>query len=160
MIQTKIRGLKELDKILGEIAKEYGQKEGEKTLRQALREAAKPVLVEAKAKAPAKSGALRDSIKVSVGKPTKADYESGSATKDTVAVARVKAGNTKKANAGGVWYANMVEYGTERQAPVPYLRPAIESQSDKSTAIFVEELGKSIDKSVKRLRAKANKGGK
>ena len=160
MINTKILGLKDLDKALNQIAKEYGAKEGVKTLRAALRNAAKPVLEEAKAKAPAKSGALRDSIKVSVGKPTKADYQSGSATKDTVAVARVKAGNNKKANSGGVWYANMVEYGTERQAPVPYLRPAIDSKSETSVSIFADELGKSIDKSVKRLQKKANKGGK
>jgi len=159
VIDTKILGLKDLDKVLGQIAKEYGQKEGEKTLRDALRNAAKPVLDAAKDNVPTKSGALKDTIKVSVGRPNKADKKNG-ATKDTVAVARVKAGNTKKAAVGGVWYSNFVEYGTERSAPKPFLRPAIDSHSDTSVNIFAHELGKSIDKSVKRLQKKTNKGGK
>ena len=159
MIDTKILGLKDLDRALEQIAKEFGPKEGLKTLRAALRSSAKPVLDAAKANAPTKSGKLRDSIKVSLGKPNKEDRDNG-ATSETVAVARIKAGNTKKANAGGVFYANFVEYGTERNAPTPFLRSAIENQSDTSVAIFAHELEKSIDKSIKRLQKKANKGGK
>ncbi len=161
MIKTNINGLKDLEKALTQISKEYGPKEGEKTLRQALRNSAKPVLEAAKENVPEKSGKLKKSLKISVGKPNKQDKRRG-ATKDTVAVARVKAGNTKKAELGGVYYTHMVEYGTERSAPVPFLRPAIENESHRSREIFADELGKAIDKTAKRLQRKANnkKGGK
>ena len=158
MIKTEIHGLKDLDKALGQIAKQYGPKEGEKTLRTALRNSAKPVLDAAKDAAPTLSGKLKESIKISVGKPNKDDRAHG-ATSETVAVARVKAGNNKKANVGGVYYTHMVEYGTKSSAATPFLRPAIENQSDTAQAIFASELKKSIDKSIDRLQRKANKKG-
>lgn len=161
MIKTEINGLKDMERALEQLAKEYGVKEGEKTLRQALRNSAKPVLNSAKEKVPQKTGKLKDSLKISVGKPNREDRKNG-ADSSTVAVARVKAGNTKKANQGGVYYTHMVEYGTKRSAPHPFIRPAIEAESHNSRSIFANELGKAIDKSAKRLQKKANKnkGGK
>ncbi|WP_061562431.1 HK97-gp10 family putative phage morphogenesis protein [Pseudomonas citronellolis] len=58
-------------------------------------------------------------------------------------------GGKGKENPGGdTWYWRFVEFGTERTAAKPFMRPALENNTQKATNAFAAELEKQIDKII------------
>ena len=78
-----------------------------------LETAAGYVMALARQKVPKDTGKLRDSIRVVRLKG------------DPKLNVRVYAGNRKRRNDGGAFYAHMVEYGTVKMPAKPFLRPAL-----------------------------------
>lgn len=75
-------------------------------------------------------------------------------TKDNVRKGR--AGQTyltggDKSNPGGdTFYWRFLEFGTEKAAAKPFMRPALENNIQAATNEFVTEYGKSIDRAIKK----------
>jgi len=62
----------------------------------------------------------------------------------------------KKAGKGGyTFYWRFIEFGTERIAAHPFMRPALQNNYFKAEQIFVHEYKRSIDKTVKRVRKRS-----
>ena len=56
-----------------------------------------------------------------------------------------------KANPGGdTYYWRFLEFGTKYIAAIPFLRPALEQNTQKATDAFIEQYKKGIDSAVKR----------
>lgn len=147
-----------------------------KVLIPAARAAIKPVLDLAQQKAPIETGALRTLLQIEARRPTSRDRRSKYITKsDTViAVVTTASGKKMKAMSEGKGLARTrkrllrmgataeeaasfmgfksdaraiaQEFGTARNPSQPYLRPALESQSQSTVNRLAEELKKYIQK--------------
>lgn len=54
-----------------------------------------------------------------------------------------------KANPGGdTWYWRLLEFGTSKMAAKPFMRPALDANSDRATEVLVNELNIAIDKQI------------
>ncbi len=57
-------------------------------------------------------------------------------------------------NAGGVtYYWRFLEFGTEKMAARPFMRPSVEQSAQRATDTFIDQFNKSVDRTIK-------KGGK
>lgn len=81
----------------------------------------------------------------------------GGAKKDKILKARKRKKGTlslapitkNKALPGGdTWYWRMIEFGTEKQAARPFVRPALADHVEQITDIFVEAYDKALDKAL------------
>jgi len=138
-----VYGLKELEDALNELGSEVAGKNGG-LVRTALMGAALPVLKDAKNRVPVDTGKLRDSLKRSRNKNP--DPEIGA--KEVVEVGLISRGGR------GTRYGGFVEFGTEKKAPRPYLRPALESNARESINIFRKRLAAGIEREAKKIGAK------
>jgi HK97 gp10 family phage protein len=59
----------------------------------------------------------------------------------------------------GAFYAGFVEFGTVKQAPQPFLRPALEQKSPEIVSDFTGDLRKEINAAAKRHNNKVRKQG-
>lgn len=138
----KIRGLEELHGKLNELGDELAQ---QKKLRSVARRAFKPVLDSAKAKVPVDTGILRDSIAIA-----------GASPKETVAAVGLvvrklfKSGDPRF---DASWRWHFIELGTRFKAARPFMRPALDSNSQVVLANVKDLLQKAI-KNVIRKRAR------
>jgi HK97 gp10 family phage protein len=150
-LSVTIRGtealVKQLEKLKAELAV--------KVLAQAGRKAFQPVLEAAKAMAPRDSGALADSIKIKVEKPSSGDTvlrvglkigASRLAKQARVAAAAFGEAQSKELPPARRWH--FVELGTSKMAAHPFLRPALEQNADEVVRMLTVELQKSIRKAV------------
>jgi HK97 gp10 family phage protein len=127
------KGLKELDKALAGL----GAVAGGRALVAALKDSADPVYDHMKANALEASGDLKDGIK----KRAKKGKGNGKTS------ARVSVGTHKKHFHAAI----AAEFGTEKQAPKPFIRLALEKNWQKSVSIFSYALKKRIKQQAKRL---------
>lgn len=173
-VSVKVEGLKELDRALGELTKATARN----TLTRVLKKAGEPIRAAAQAGAPVDTGALRESIIVSTKKPV------GHSAKDRAFSEAMKGGATRKEAGKAARFAAkgadeafaeafvgpvrqrtkqaaiktiVQEFGSESQPGTPYMRPAWDSQKMNALNVIKAELGKEIDKSVQRARARALK---
>lgn len=175
-VEFKIDGLDQIEKALKKLGAEVGAKE----LRGALRDAALPALEEMQLKAPVfdeptrdvylkkvssrfkgeigqskngsnkitvASGGLKDSIKRR-GSINKKGIKTRKFDKDTTALVSV---GTK-----GIFYAHLIEFGTQHIKAQPFIRPAAEKTTPEAIKIFNARIQKRIQNATKRL-AKKNK---
>jgi HK97 gp10 family phage protein len=129
----EMKGLKELDKALAGL----GAVAGGRALVAALKDAAEPVYDHMKANAPDDVGDLKDGIK----KRAKKGKGKGKTS------ATVSVGTNKKHFHAAI----AAEYGTENQAPKPFIRLALKKNWQKSASIFSYALKKRIKQQAKRL---------
>lgn len=141
MFNIGIEGLDDLIKGFQQI-----DKNTEKALKKAVGKGARVVLRAAKAKCPVgdeaynhQPGNLRRSLKAKVLKPK---YPG-------VVTALIGPEKGKKVKNDG-WYGRLVEYGTVKMAPQPFLRPAYDEKKNeayKEMALVFDELleGKAIE---------------
>lgn len=134
-----VKGLAELDKALAAI----GAAAGSRALVAALKDAADPVHAHMVANAPDDSGDLKDGIK----KRAKKGKGEGKTS------AKVSVGTNKKHFHAAI----AAEFGTEKQAPKPFIRLALEKNWQKSASIFSYALKKRIEQQAKRLAKQALK---
>lgn len=173
-VTFKIEGLKDVYAAFEQLAEEIGDKKAQsKILVPAAREAMQPVLAQALSNAPMDTGGLRLSLQVEARRPTKRDRRSKYITdKDTV-IAAVTTASGKKlkemsqgrglitarrklakmgvANADkfmgikGDARAIAQEFGSARNGAKPYLRPAMESQSQQTATRLGEIIGRRLN---------------
>jgi HK97 gp10 family phage protein len=132
-VSIKLEGVGDVQKIFRELADEIGDKKANsKILVPSVREAMKPVLAQARANAPVDTGGLKRSLQVEARRPTRKDKGSKyiSAT-DTVISLVTTAPGKKLAKMGINSDARAIaqEFGTAKHPAQPYLRTALESQS-------------------------------
>ena len=145
-MEAKMFGSKEVEDALKQLPKSISKS----VARRVLKKAAKPVLEGAKQKAPVgPTGNLKESLIIStkVTPSQKKFLESGKGV-----VVHVGASHPKGA------HAHFLEFGTRKMPPQPFLRPAWDSNKDKSLKIIGEEMGPFIEKAAATLRKKAEKG--
>jgi len=106
----------------------------------AIRAGTKPILTEAKAKVPKRTGNLKKSLGVIRVK-----------TRDKTKV--IFTISPRKGGKNDGWYAHMVEFGTSKDRPQPFLRPAFELKADETINSVRIYMAKRIDKEI----AKAGK---
>lgn len=140
----EVEGLKELEKALIGLGAELGVK----TLRSAGREAMKPVLAAAQIGVHFDTGDTLESLAISAAK----------GKGDTAVVINVGATKRKASKKeGGRKFVGVnqkiiaQEFGTKKQKPDPFLRPALEQNADQVLSIFKTSLAKKIDQATKRL---------
>jgi len=165
-MRVSVSGLRELDKALGMLPKATARN----VLKRALDKAAQPIVDEAKTLAPVNTGALRDSIKASTRVKNKvgaseysAAMRSGlgkqAARSALLAARRANRGQGSFAETfvgpargkGVIRYAHIVEFGSVKHAPQPYMRPAWDGNKDKALSIIKAELGSEIIKAARRV---------
>lgn len=129
MIEITVHGLKELQDALDKLPIEIQ----ERTLRFALRKGANVIAEGAARRAPRDTGKLAEDIVVR----TRKDRAKG-------LVAEI--GPSKK-----VFYGMFQELGTSFHAAQPFLRPALDEEGEKAVKELGSELGKAIERAVKRL---------
>lgn len=56
---------------------------------------------------------------------------------------------------GDTYYWRFVEFGTERQAAKPFLRPALEQNAQAATDVFIAEYDKAIERVLKKADRKS-----
>lgn len=173
-ITFKIEGLKDVYAAFEQLADEIGDKKAQsKVLIPAAREAMLPVLNQSIANAPVDTGGLRLSLQVEARRPTKRDRRSKYITESDTVIATVTTASGKKLKAmsegKGLLKARRKlaklgvndaknfmgiqsdaramaqEFGTARNAAQPYLRPAIESQSQTVAKKVGEILGRRMN---------------
>lgn len=125
----KAVGFKELEDVLVQMGEEMGYDEpAKKVLIPAVRSAVEPVLARARALAPydesnTSDHHMRDTLKIAARKPNKKDMQSSYIHDTDAAIATVTVRTDKRAISQ--------EFGNARVSPQPFLRPALESQSEQ-----------------------------
>jgi HK97 gp10 family phage protein len=152
MLDFKLKGMAELQRMLSELPGNIERN----IVRSALRQAAMVIEADAKQRVPVSTGRLRDSIHASVrirrGKPT----------------ATIKAGGGGK---GGAWYAHLVEFGAAAHVikpkkakalivvgkvregvhhpgakKTPFMRPAMDASAQAAVLAFANQVRKRLTK--------------
>lgn len=169
---VKISGLRELEKALAQLPKATGRA----VLKRVLVKAGKPIADMASSLAPRDTGELAGSIKVSAkiknntGKSEYAAVMKAGGSKDQ-AVAALRSARRSAGGAGssaevyvGPTQAKskkdaikriVQEFGSEKQGPQPYMRPAWDAQKGRALEIVKNELGGEIAKSAARVAKRA-----
>ena len=149
-VSIKLEGIGNVQSAFRELADEIGDKKANsKILIPAVRESMKPVLAQARLNAPEDTGGLKRSLQVEARRPTRKDknskYISGT---DTVISLVTTAPGKKLAKMGINSDARAVaqEFGSARNPAHPYLRTALESQSQKVVDNLAQILARRIDK--------------
>jgi len=70
----------------------------------------------------------------------------------------IKTGKNAKGNPGGdTFHWRFVEFGTEKMAAHPFMRPALESSGGDVVDTFVKEYDKALDRALRRAAKKVSK---
>jgi HK97 gp10 family phage protein len=161
---VSVSGLAELDKALGELPKATARN----VLKRTLDKAAQPIVEAAKMYAPVNTGKLRDSIIASArvkNKVGNAEYSAAMRAglgKAAAGAALRQARRDSKGlgsfaeifvgpSTGTIPYAHIVEFGSVKDSPQPYMRPAWDGQKQKALEIIKAELGSEIIKAARRV---------
>lgn len=163
-----VRGLRELDRALGELPKRTAKA----VLRRTLIKAAEPIAEAARGHVPVDKGHLKRSITVTTRPPANADAGNraysqtlrGGGTRAEARQALQEARTTDPAAFAEVFVgpgrhpqAIMQEYGTVHHGPQPYLRPAFDAHATTALEIIRAELGAEIAKSARRIASRRSR---
>jgi len=148
-VSIKLEGMGSVQAVFRELADEIGDKKANsKILIPAVREAMKPVLAKAIGEAPEDTGGLKRSLQVEARRPNRKDKRSKYiANTDTVISLVTTAPGKKLAKLGIKSDARAMaqEFGTARNPKHPYLRVALESQSQSTVNILAQILARRLD---------------
>jgi len=134
-VKMEVHGLKELERKLLEMSPKLAKN----ALRAAVAAGARVVAAEARKNVPVDSGTLRRSIY------TKQIREESGDTQQTFYVG-ARQGKKEQAKKRDGWYFPFVEFGTEKMAARPFMRPAFESTKDAAVQAIKTRLAERIDK--------------
>ncbi|QKC97268.1 HK97-gp10 family putative phage morphogenesis protein [Mesorhizobium sp. NZP2298] len=168
MANFKVDGLADLKKNLEEFKKSTQRG----IMERALKKAAAPIVADAKASAPVLTGDLKESIKATVvrtnaGKAAYAKSKAGggsdenasSAARDANRAAAGRGASALVRVAATAPHALFAEFGTRHSPAQPYLGPALRGNRNKVLRSIKGDLATEIDKSAKRIAARAAKKG-
>ena len=148
-VSIKLEGVGNVERIFRELADEIGDKKANsKILVPAVREAMKPVLAQARADAPEDTGGLKRSLQVEARRPTRKDKGSKYISSTDTVISLVTTAPGKKLAKMGInsdARAIAQEFGTARNPKQPYLRMALESQSQSVVNSLAQILARRID---------------
>jgi len=142
---VKLEGLKELETALSELPKSTSKA----VLRRIGIRAIAPVISTAKELVPVDEGQLRDSLRVTTRLSKRQRRLNRKRAADE------KAGVELFAGAAALPHAHLVEFGTAKTPPRPFLRPAWDQNKSAVLKTIQEELGDEIEKAAKRLARRA-----
>ena len=164
----KVEGLRELDRALAQFSKSTARG----VLNRALKKAAVPIRDQAKADAPVDTGELRESINIRVkgvgGSAGKAAYAAAmraGATRGEAAQAAREASREAGSQplsavvsiGADAPHAVFAEYGARGHSGNMFLSAAMRSRATDALALVAKELKVEIDKTAKRVAARAAK---
>lgn len=141
---VKTEGFAELDKTLGEMPKATAKN----VMRRTLRKVAQPMAATMKAKAPVDDGHLRDSIGVGTRLTRRQAGLHRKMFKDDKASVEVFVG------AGGLPQAITQEFGTFKEPPQSFARPAFDQHKGELIPAIGREMWAEIEKAAKRQARK------
>jgi len=161
---VSVEGLRELDKALGELPKATARN----VLKRTLAKAAQPVVDAARQRAPVKTGKLRDSIIASTRIKNKVgNAEFAAAMREGLGVAAARSALRQARrdakgqgsfaelfvgpSTGAIPYAHIMEFGSIKDAPQPYMRPAWDATKKQALDIIKAELGGEIIRAARRV---------
>jgi HK97 gp10 family phage protein len=153
--KVDVKGLKELEKNLLEIANEYGPKHGVAAMRPAVKAATEVLQNDIESNTPKDSGALASTTKAKVAKPSKKVMAMGDFSADTILVGR--AGWFWKGKPSFWNQALAVEFGTDDMPASSPLRNSFDKNFNEVIRVFSDKLGKSIEKKATALHNKKSK---
>ena len=142
---AKLEGFAALDKALGQLPKATAKN----VLRRTLNKAAKPIDDDASAAAPFLTGGLQRSV-ITGSRLTRSQARS-SRLQTSNYYAEIHVGTS-------LGRGMFQEFGTFKDNPQPWFRPAWESNKDRALNIIKVELGGEIEKAAKRYAKKLAKG--
>lgn len=125
-----VTGIPEIDRKLKTLVPRLQKK----VIRQAMRKAMALVTEEARARVPVDTGELRKAIKTRAAKRRRR----GEIGVDT----RVGEGDFK----GETFYGGMVEFGTSKMPPRPFMAPAYDGKKDEARRIATDEILKGVER--------------
>ncbi len=146
MSKSKITGLDEIKKRLKLVSDDMANKGG----RSALRSAANVIRKEAKLRAeqlddPTTENKIADNIAVRWDR--KQFRKTGNPSFRVGVLGGAKKDSGKKTGKGGdTFYWRFLEFGTEKMAARPFMRPAMDAQQQQAIDKFVEAYKKQLDK--------------
>lgn len=129
MSRTKyeIDGLKELDRFLAR----FPDRLRKKVLKGALRDSAKPTLRDARSRMPKRTGLSAKDLKIR-SVPQRDTYLGP--VQIAIAGSRAKGGRD--------YILRFIERGTEKMAPQPFFRPAVDTTAEQSFKLFMDAIRK------------------
>lgn len=142
---TKIEGFAELDKALGQLPKATAKN----VLRRTLKKAAQPIDDAASEAAPVNTGKLQTSVVT--GTQLTRSQRRGAFLTTSNYYAEIHVGTS-------LGRGMFQEFGTFKDSPQPWFRPAWEANKDRALNIIKVELGGEIEKAAKRYAKKLAKG--
>jgi HK97 gp10 family phage protein len=167
MAEVRLNGVDQLGRALENLPKVIAKK----YLRRAMVAGMTPIKVEAQARAPVLkvaddrriAGALRDAIILFRDRNPGA---SGAAEKYYVTIRKIKLNRAQKKIVrllnnngrsitvmGDAFYGRFPEFGTAKMAPMPFMRPAFESQKENALNAFTASLRESLPNIVQDAKA-------
>lgn len=121
-----VEGLDELDKSIDDMIRRMNGAD----LERATAAAGNEILKEVEIRAPVKTGELKASIGTFIS------------SKENRAKSTIQVSQSKK---GGIrFYAVMLEYGTSKMRPHPFMRPAFDAAQNKAVEAFTREIEKAM----------------
>ena len=156
----EIKGGKELEQTLLDLAKEYGPRNIRNALNTPLKNALKPVEEQIRTNTPVDTGGLRNSVKSAVGRGKQArgfggksrGFKTGGPGSNVIAAART---GWMKVN---FRHAVAVEYGSRETPATRVIRDALKDNSDSILGDLFKRVGANIEKTVGRLNKKKKLG--
>lgn len=124
---------------------QLGKKEADKVIRKALRLGAKDMLAATKRLAPVDTGLLKKSLTVRALKRKRGRIGFRIGYKNVEQIATVTKEGTRH------FYPAVVEYGSSKQTPHPFMRPAFDQNKEASKKIISAEVRTGITEAAKRL---------
>lgn len=179
IVKYEFTGFKELQEVFKELENDFGPKDQNNILRSGVRKAMSPVLATAKTLVPVDTGALRASLQTEVRKPTAKDRRSKYITATDTIVGLVTTASGKKLATKSFVHAktkqkvtgiesdgraNFMEYGFDHYArevgtaavpAQPFMRPALESNSQN----VIDSLAGHLRTAITKYKAKQAKKG-
>ena len=142
IVTVKLEGLSDLKDALEELPKATSTN----VQKRALMKAAQPILEAARAAAPVLTGTLRDKMMISarLSKTQRAGYEKDSKVEVYVGPPPLVQAITS-------------EFGTFREAPQPFVRPAWAENKRTALDLIRDELAEEIEKARQRIARKAER---
>lgn len=138
----KVEGIKELDKILNQMAPRAARN----LMRSTIQGVASEIAKESRRKAPKDSGTLRKAIKAKRKRARNPDKPFS----DVI----VTHGNSAKHDA---FYWRFIEFGSVNQPEHPFIRPSVDLMRPKIPEIMERQFAKKLEAMLKRAAKKANK---
>lgn len=143
---VRVEGFRELERNLRELPKRIAKN----VVKRTLVAAAEPFISQARATAPRLTGRLAESIKIS----TKLSPRQRRLAQREARARKEKHFSEIHAGASALPHAHLVEYGTFKMRPRPFMRPAWDSNKYQALDIIKNQLGDEIMKAAKRMEAR------
>lgn len=149
---VKVEGLAELEREMTQLSKSAGRR----VLRSSLQKSTPQLIQEMKSRAPVNTGALRDSITTSSKLAKAQSRKHRKMFKDDRLAVEVFVGPSYNLGAGGR-HAHLLEFGTVKMSPQPFMRPAFDGDKMKLLGRVEDNLRTELNKSLARMMKRAKK---